>query len=92
MSDKKSGEGASSGGASGSDTPKKNGKGKQQLMDPNLKAVIKENMKQVLNKLGNITEVIVNKNKELKGDSAQEPAIVKSLEKAHQIMKKLDDK
>lgn len=94
MSDKAEGKKPASGGpsstsGSGVGTPRGKGKG----VDPDVKQAIKENMKQVLNKLGNITDVIVKKHEQLNGPagaSGEPPKVVSSLEKAHDILKKLD--
>lgn len=93
MSDKAEGKKPASGGpsstsGSGVGTPKGKGKG----VDPEVKQAIKDNMKQVLNKLGNITDVIVKRHEQLNGPggSTEPPKVVSSLEKAHDILKKLD--
>lgn len=94
MSEKADGKKPASGGpsstsGSGVGTPRAKGK----AVDADVKQVIKENMKQVLNKLGNITDAIVKKNEQMNGPggSANEPPkVVASLEKAHDILKKLD--
>lgn len=54
------------------------------------KKLIKDNMKQVLNKLGNITEVIVEKNNELQGKGKDTTQLVKSLDEAHVVLDKLE--
>lgn len=93
MSDKAEGKKPASGGpsstsGSGVGTPRGKGKG----VDPEVKQAIKDNMKQVLNKLGNIADVIVKKNEQMNGPggSNEPPKVVASLEKAHDILKKLD--
>jgi len=54
------------------------------------KKIIKDNMKQTLNKLGNITEVIVEKNNEMKGAGKDTSNLVRSLDEAHVVLDKLD--
>lgn len=76
--------------SSGTATPTKNLQYKKGAVPLEAKKIIKDNMKQVLNKLGNITEVIVEKNNELKGVGKDTSNLVRSLDEAHVVLDKLD--
>jgi uncharacterized protein YgiM (DUF1202 family) len=76
--------------SSGATTPGKN-KGKEVSSSQEIRTVVKENLREVLGKLGNITDVIVKKNMELKGESESTSPIKETLEKASEMMKKLEN-
>ena len=61
------------------------------FVDPEMKTVITENLRQVLRKLSNIADVVVKRNIELKGENAAEPPVVDALKKANEAFKKLED-
>jgi hypothetical protein len=76
--------------SSGATTPGK-AKGKEVSSSQEIKMVVKDNLREVLGKLGNITDVIVKKNMELKGESESTSPIKETLEKASEMMKKLEN-
>jgi hypothetical protein len=75
--------------SSGTATPTKKLLYQKGVVPPEAKKIIKDNMKQVLNKLGNITEVIVEKNNEMKGTDKDTTNLVRSLDEAHVVLDKL---
>jgi len=64
---------------------------KKPFVDPKMKRVITDNLRQVLSKLGNIADAVVKRNIELKGENAPEPPVVDALKKASEAFKKLED-
>lgn len=94
MADKASSSNASSSTSSQrrpSKYPQK-GKGKKPFVDPKMKDVIVANLKKVLGKLDDITEIIVTRNKELGGENVKQPKIIEALREANAAFKKLEEK
>nr|PNR30720.1 hypothetical protein PHYPA_027036 [Physcomitrium patens] len=65
---------------------------KRSFVDSAMKDVITSNLKMVLGKLGNVTDMIVKRNKELGGENATQPPIVEALKEANIAFKKLASK
>ncbi|KAG0557003.1 hypothetical protein M758_11G091600 [Ceratodon purpureus] len=65
---------------------------KKPFVDPKMKEVITANLKVVLGKLTNVTDLIVKRNKEIGGENAKQPKIIEALNEANVALKKLEDK
>jgi hypothetical protein len=77
---------------SGSKALPKRRKGRAPFVDGKMKQIVKDNLKQVLVKLGNISDVIVKRNIELQGEDAPTPLVVDALAKANEAFKLLENK
>ena len=82
---------SSSSTSSSSNKRKSSRRSKKPFVDPKMKKVITENLRQVLRKLSNIADVVVKRNIELKGENATEPPVVDALKKANEAFKKLEE-
>jgi hypothetical protein len=65
---------------------------KKPFVDAKMKEVITANLKMVMGKLTNVTDLIIKRNKETGGENAKQPKIIQALNEANVALKKLEDK
>ena len=65
---------------------------KKPFVNPIMKEVITANLKMVLGKLSNVTDLIIKRNQEIGGENAKQPKIIEALNEAKVALKKLEDK